>query len=127
MKGTKYAKPDLEGINEDALAELFPDSGGHQLITLTADTLAAIGRIIGYTGSLGGTCTFYYSSRDNCLGLSLRVAERQRSLLLVGDDADATFCEQLANGFARIYLEREQLRAANKLAQETSKGKKKGK
>jgi len=92
MKGKKNVSTGLEGIDEAKLAELFPSSDSVQLVNLTTDTLVALGRIIGYTCALGGSCTFYHSERDNCLGLSVRVAERKRSLLLVGDEADTTFC-----------------------------------
>lgn len=127
MKGRKSVSSRLENLDSSLVEELFPDSGGHQLITFSADSLAAIGRIVGYTCALDGSCTFYYSERDNCIGLSVRIAERKRGLLLAGDDIDVTFLEQLANGFAKIYLAAEQLKNADKLATEASQRKKKGK
>ena len=125
MKGKKNAPTGHININSEVLAELFPSDDSPVVHSFSESDLAAIGRIISYATVLGGLVTFYRSSTERSLCLSLRLGERKRALLLNGDDIDATFLEQLSNGLARAWLEAEQLRNANQLADEQGKTKKK--
>jgi hypothetical protein len=127
MKGKKYASTGNNNLDPALLEELFPSSDDSKLLNFDSLGLDALGRIIAYTTALGGTCTFYKRDADNVACLSLRIGERKRSLELANDDVDSTFLDQLANGVARIYLAKLQLKEAEKLAAEAKGSKQKGK
>lgn len=127
MKGKKNASVGHLDIDAEILEEFFPRPNSAILDGFDEPSCLAIGRLITATAGVGGMVTFYYSDDNNCIGLTVRAGQRKRSLLLGGDDIDATFIESLANGMERIWVAKKQLEKATELAEEASKGKKKGK
>lgn len=104
MTRSKNAPTGHIDIDPKVLEELFPSNNSFALHSFADDDLAAIGRIISYCAAVGALVTFYGSSTERTVCLSLRVGQRKRSLELNGDDADTTFLGGIADTLARIYL-----------------------
>lgn len=125
MKGKKNETTGNNDQEQAILEELFSSNDDDPLLDLPDNYLAPIGELITYSAAVGGMATFYRSSVAGSIGISVRLGQRKRGLVISGDDIDLRFLIQFIDGFKRIYLNRAQLRNATKLDEQAVKSKKK--